>query len=158
MISLVVSVILLALTEQSYQTFREALQGIQLTVHLTDVDQVAPQEARFRWTVTVTMATQKIAASLELLDWHIYSADQSVHLGYYTSGDIQIPLKSVTEIPLEAIIRGSHFEKLQRLQEASGETALLFQGVALVMFQLPKREERKKIPVVGVFTIPKEGE
>lgn len=155
----VVSLVLLALTERSYTAFREALQGIQFTVRLTLFEQIASQEARLQWTVTVTMPAQKIPASLELLDWHLYSADGSTYLGYYTSGDVQIALGPTTEVPLEATIRGPNLEKLQRLQEESPqETALLFQGVALVMFQLPQREERKKFPVVGVFILPKEGE
>jgi len=156
---LIVALVLLVLTEQNYTAFREALQGIQFTVSLTHFEQLASQEARLQWTVTVTMPAQKIPASLELLDWHLYSADRSTYLGYYTSGDVQIALGPNTEIPLEAAIRGPNFEKLQRLQEESPqETALLFQGVALVMFQLPQREERKKFPVASVFMLPKEGE
>ncbi len=154
----VVSLVLLALSEQSYTAFREALQGIQFAVRLTHFE-LSPQEARLQWTVTVTMPTPKIAVSLELLDWHIYSVDKSTHLGSYSSGDVQIALASVTEVPLEATLKGYHFEKLQSLREESSEaTELLFEGVALVMFQLPKKEERKKFPVVGVFTLPKERE
>ena len=156
---LIASLVLLALTEQNYKAFREALQGIEFTARLTLFEQIAPQEARLRWTVTVTMPAHRIPASLELLDWHLYSADRSTYLGYYTSGDVQIALGPQTEVPLEATVRGPNFEKLQRLQDESPqETALLFQGVALVMFQLPQREERKKFPVVSVFMLPKEGE
>lgn len=156
---LIVSLALLALTEQAYKAFRETLQGLQFTVRLTHFEQTAPQEARLQWTVTVTMPTQKIPASLELLDWHLYSADESTYLGYYTSGDVQIALTSTAEVPLAATISGLNFEKLQRLQqESSQEIALLFQGKALVMFQLPQKEERKKIDVVGVFTLPREEE
>ncbi len=158
-ILLIASLVLLTIAEQNYKAFREALQGIEFTVRLTLFEQSAPQEARLQWAVTVTMPAQKVPASLELLDWHLYSADGSTYLGYYTSGDVQIALGPQTEVPLEATMRGPNLEKLQRLQEESPqETALLFQGVALVMFQLPQREERKKFPVVGVFILPKEGE
>lgn len=152
------SVVLLILAVLEYQAFREALQGIQFEIRFTSLEPVDSQGVRLHWIVTASMPVQKIPASVELLDWHLYSADQSTYLGYYTSGDVRIPLRSRTEIPLEALIQGPNLEKLQRLrEESSHEVALLFQGVALVMFELPKREERKKIPVVGVFVVPKEG-
>lgn len=152
----VVSLVLLALTEQSYTAFRETLQRIQFSIRLESFEQTAPQEARLKWVVTVTMPAPKIPMALELLDWHLYSADGSTYLGFYTSSEIQLALTSVTEVPLEAVVSGPNFEKLQRLQEKSG-TTLLFQGMARVMFQLPQKEERKKIPVVGVFMLPGEG-
>jgi hypothetical protein len=62
----------------------------------------------------------------------------------------------MTEIPIEATIEGPNFEKLQRLLAESPQPTLLFQGAARVMFQLPRAEERKKIPVVGVFALSQE--
>lgn len=153
----VVSLVLLALTERSYTAFREALQRIQFAIRLESFEQIAPQEVRLRWVVTVTMPVQKIPITLELLDWYLYSADRDTYLGFYTSGEIQLALTSITEVPVEAVVSGPNFEKLQRLQEKPG-TTLLFQGMARVMFQLPQKEERKKIPVVGVFMLPGEGE
>lgn len=154
---LVVSLVLLALSERSYTAFREALQGIQFAVRLTHFEQLSSQEARLRWIVTVTMPPLKIPALLELIDWHLYSGDGSTYLGFYTSGEMELALTPLTEVSLEAVVGGAHFEKLQRLQ-AEPETTLLFQGMARVMFRLSHKEERKKIPVVGVFTLPKEGE
>lgn len=153
----VVSLVLLALTEQKYTAFREALQQIQFAIRLESFEQIAPQEARLRWVVTITTPVPKIPMVLELLDWHLYSADRGTYLGFYTSGEIQLALTSVTEVSVEAVISGPNFEKLQRLQQEPG-TMLLFQGMARVMFQLPQKEERKKIPVVGVFMLPGEGE
>jgi len=153
---LLISLVLLFLTEQSYAAFRQLLQGIQFTVELTDFEQVAPQQAHLRWIVTVTIPNLKTPASLELVDWHVRSADGSMHLGYYTTGEIQITLASVTKVPVEAVIEGPNFEELQQIREAS-EGALLFQGMARLRFRLPRGEEIKIIPVVGVFTLP-EGE
>jgi predicted metal-dependent TIM-barrel fold hydrolase len=153
---LIVSLALLFLTEQSYAAFKATLQGIQFAVQLTDVEQVAPQQAHLRWIITVTIPNPKIPASLELLDWHLRSVDGSMHLGYYTTGEIQVALASLTEVPAEALIEGPNFEKLQRIQEAS-ERALLFQGMARLRFRLPRGEESKIIPVEGIFTLP-EGE
>jgi len=151
----VVSLVLLTWAERRYTEFLETLQGIQFSVELADFEQTAPQQARLRWVVTVTIPNPKTPASLELLDWRVRSADERTHLGYYTTGETQIALASVTEIPVEAVIEGPNFEKLQRLQEAS-ETTLLFVGSARVVFQLPRGRESKIIPVVGVFTLQHE--
>jgi hypothetical protein len=148
-----VSLILLAWAERRYAEFLETLQGIRFSVKLTDFEQIAPQQARLRWVVTVTIPNPKTPASLELLDWHVRS--ERTHLGYYTTGETQIALASVTKIPVEAVIEGPNFEKLQRLQEAS-ETTLLFAGSARVVFQLPRGRESKIIPVEDVFTLQHE--
>ncbi|MCL6642699.1 MAG: hypothetical protein K6T71_05195 [Candidatus Bipolaricaulota bacterium] len=147
---LVVSLVLLAWAERRYVEFLETLQGIQFSVQLTDFEQIAPQQARLRWVVTVTIPNPKTPASLELLDWRVRSADERTHLGYYTTGETQIALASVTQIPAEALIEGTNFEKLQRL---ASETTLLFVGSARVVFQLPQGRESKIIPVVGVFAL-----
>jgi hypothetical protein len=152
---LVVSGVLLAWAERRYAEFLETLQGIQFSVQLTDFEQISPQQARLRWVVTVTIPNPKTPASLELLDWHVRSANERTHLGYYTTGETQIALASVTQIPVEALIEGPNFEKLQRLLEAS-ETALLFAGSARVVFQLPRGRESKIIPVEDVFTLQHE--
>ncbi len=154
---LVVSGVSLAWTEYHYIAFRQTLQQIRFAVRLTDFDSADDQHARFRWVVTVTMPSPKIPAFLELLDWHMYSADGSTYLGYYTTGEMQVALTSMTEIPIAATLEGPNFEKLQHLlAESLPETSLLFQGMARVMFQLPRAEERKKIPIMGLFTLPKE--
>ncbi len=160
---LMVSLALLYLTESSYGAFRQALQQIQFDIDLTDHSELPQQQVRLQWVVTVTMPTVKILAQLELLDWHLRSADGSVHLGFYTSKDIEIelPAGKETEVPLEAVLTGSNVEELQQLrQTVPNEEAvmLLFQGTALVMFQLPQGQVRKKIPVMGSFTLNAEGE
>jgi hypothetical protein len=152
-----ISGVSLGVAEYRYVAFRQTLQQIQFAVRLTDFALVEEnQHARLRWIVTVTMPTLQIPAFLELLDWHVRSADESTYLGYYTTGEIQVALTSMTEIPIEATIEGPNFEKLQRLLAESPQPTLLFQGAARVMFQLPRAEERKKIPVVGVFTLSQE--
>ncbi len=153
-ISLVLSLVLLLLTERSYGAFREALQRIQFEIRLRDFQQIAPQQARFQWRALITMPELKVPAWLELLDWKLYSADGSVYLGFYTTSEVQIALTSATEVSLEAVIEGPNFEKLQHLQAASKSVELLFQGTARVLFRLPQGEIRKKIPAVGTFTLP----
>ena len=155
---LILSVILLLLTERSYGAFRKTLQSIQFEIRLTDFQQIAPQQARFQWQATVTVPELKVPAWLELLDWKLYSADESVYLGFYTTSEIEIALTATTEIPLEAVIEGPNFEKLQNLLAESGSVGLRFQGTARVLFRLPQGEVRKKIPAVGIFTLPKEGD
>ncbi|MFN4217883.1 MAG: hypothetical protein ACK4HB_01135 [Candidatus Bipolaricaulia bacterium] len=157
-VSLCISLVLLFLTERSYGAFRETLRNIQFEIRLTGVEQIGPQQVRLRWIATVTAPTLKVPSWLELLDWKLYSADESVYLGFYTTSEIQIALASGREIPLEAVVEGPNFEKLQRLREQSSEVALLFQGTARVMFRAPQGEVRKKLPAVGIFTLPKEGD
>ncbi len=158
--TLIVSLALLYLTESSYGAFREALQQIQFSIRLTGYQEMAPQQARLQWMATVKMPPVKILAQLELLDWHLRSADGSVHLGYYTSKDIEIelPAGKETEVPLEAVLTGSNVEELQQLRQDEEAVRLLFQGIALVMFQLPQGQVRKKIPVMASFTLNAEGE
>ncbi len=159
---LLISFISLYLTESSYGAFREALQQIQFEMRLTDYqEEPAPkQQVRLHWVATVKMPPVKILAQLELLDWHLRSADGSVHLGFYTSKDIEIelPAGKETEVPLEAVLTGSNVEELQQLRQDKKAVGLLFQGTALVMFQLPQGQVRKKIPVVASFTLNPEGE
>jgi len=157
-LALIVSVALLVWAERRYTEFRETLQGIEFSVQLTDFE-ITPQQARLRWIVTVAMRAQKTPAWLELLEWHVYSADGETYLGLYSTGEIQIALAPNIEIPLEATLEGPNLEKLQRLLEKSPqEIALLFQGGTRVMFQLPRGQENKKIAVVGVSTLPREHE
>lgn len=151
---LVLSVVLLILTERSYGAFRETLQRIQFEIRLTDFQQIAPQQARFQWQALVTAPNLKVPAWLELLDWKLYSADGSVYLGFYTTSEIQVALTSTTEVPLEAVIEGPNLEKLQRLQAESQTVELLFQGIMRVLFRLPQGEVRKKIPAQGIFVLP----
>jgi hypothetical protein len=156
---LMVSLALLYLTESSYGAFRQALQQIQFDIDLTGHSEFPQQQqVRLQWVVTVTMPSVKILAQLELLDWHLRSADGSVHLGFYTSKDIEIelPAGKETAVPLEAVLTGSNVEELQQLRQTVPDeeaVMLLFQGTALVMFELPQGQVRKKIPVRGSFTL-----
>jgi len=156
--SLLASLTLLFLTERSYGAFRETLKNIQFEVRLVSWEQIAPQQVRLRWLATVAAPVLKVPTWLELVDWHLRSADESVYLGFYTTSEVQIALQPGAEIPLEAVVAGPNFEKLQGVREKSSEVALLFQGTARVMFRAPRGEVRKKVPVVGSFTLPKEEE
>lgn len=148
----VLSLVLLFLTERSYGAFRDTLKNIQFEIRLTSWEETAPQQARLRWQATVTIPDLKVPVQLELLDWHLRSADGRVHLGFYTTGEVQIALTKATSIPLEALLEGPNFEKLQRLRAES--QTLLFDGMARVMFRLPQGEVRKKIPAASTFTLP----
>lgn len=150
---LILSVILLVLTERSYAAFRRTLQSIQFEIRLTDFQQIASQQARLQWQAIVTIPELEVPAQLELLGWKLYSADGGTYLGSYTTSEIEITLTPTTEIPLEAVIEGPNFEKLQHLRAESGIVELLFQGTARVLFQLPQGGVRKKIPAVGVFAL-----
>ncbi len=156
---LLLSLALLILTERNYGMFREALRTIQFEIRFTGIDQSESRKAHLRWQVTVTGPAPKVQSRLELLDWHLRSADQSVHLGFYTTSEIHVALASGTEIPLEAVVEGNNFDKLQRLRDESpnGTVQLLFDGHARVVFRAPRGEISKIIPVVGVFTLA-EGE
>lgn len=157
-ITLVVSLVLLFLTERSYGAFRETLRNLRFEIGLISWEEIAPQRARLRWLATVTVPDLNVPSWLELLDWHLRSADERVYLGFYTTSEVQIALTSGVKIPLEAVIEGPNFEKLQSLRAESSEVALLFQGTARVMFRAPRGEVRKKVPVMGLFTLGKEGE
>lgn len=159
---LLISLVLLYLTESSYGAFRAALQQIQFEIRLTDSQEVSPQEVRLQWVATVKMPSVKIPAQLELLDWHLRSSDGNVHLGFYTTRDIQIGLQAggATEIPLEAVLEGPNTEKLGQLREAAPNEAvpLLFDGKALITFQLPRGERSEKFDVISTFTLAGEEE
>lgn len=155
--SLLVSLVLLFMTERSYGAFRETLRNIQFEIRLISWEEIAPQRARLRWVATVTAPHLKTPSWLELLDWHLRSADGSVYLGFYTTSEIQVALTSGVTIPLEAVLEGPNFEKLQGLREQSSQVALLFQGNARVMFRAPQGEVRKIIPVVGMFALGNPG-
>lgn len=151
---LLISLVSLYFTESSYGAFREALQQIQFEIRLTDY-QLAPRQVRLQWVAIVKMPPVKIPAWLELLDWHLRGADGNVHLGFYTTRDVQIELVAggITEVPLEAVLEGSNVEELEQLRAPNEAVSLLFDGKALIMFQLPRGERREKFDVISTFMI-----
>ncbi|MCX8103209.1 MAG: hypothetical protein N3E42_02030 [Candidatus Bipolaricaulota bacterium] len=158
--SLLLSVVLLGLTERNYAAFRETLRHIQFEIRLVEFQQIESQRALLRWHARASGPAPKVPSSLELLDWHLRSADGSVYLGFYTTSEIEVALAPGVEIPLEAVVEGNNFAKLRRLREESpgGAVPLRFDGAARVVFRAPRGKVSKIIPVVGVFTLGAMGE